>query len=133
MCRAPIEGHEAPRHTVTAYEEEPGLLKKRLILMGEEVRAMLRQSLSALIQHDRELARATIVLDHSVNRLEVEIDDLCLKILAVRQPVASDLRFIATARISPRWSSSWSMARTSDTRAPRVVTGSDEVGGRAPW
>ena len=43
------------------------------------------------------MAQRTIEFDHQINRLEVETDELCLRILAKRQPVASDLRFITMA------------------------------------
>lgn len=56
-----------PVHTHMAYEDELRELRNRLSLMGEQVRAMLRQSLSALMAGDRDLALATIALDHGVN------------------------------------------------------------------
>ena len=84
-------------HTHAAYEGELQQLRDHVTRMGEQVRSMLSQSLSALTGGDRRLAHATIALDHAVNRLEVESDDMCMKILARRQPVASDLRFVATA------------------------------------
>ena len=65
--------------------------------MGEQVRRMLARSLDALFAGDAEEARRIIAADRIVNRLEVDTDDLCLRVLARRQPVASDLRFIATA------------------------------------
>ena len=48
-------------------------------------------------QRDAPLAEATIPKDHAVNRLDVEIDELCIRLLALRQPAARDLRFITTA------------------------------------
>jgi phosphate transport system protein len=51
----------------------------------------------ALVGRDSDLARRTIETDHQVNRIEVETDELCLRILARRQPVAGDLRFITIA------------------------------------
>ena len=58
---------------------------------------MITRSLDALIAGDAEEARRIIAADRIVNRLEIDTDDLCLRTLARRQPVASDLRFIATA------------------------------------
>jgi len=49
------------------------------------------------VERDTQLAERTIENDHVVNGLEVEIDELCLKVLALRQPAASDLRLITTA------------------------------------
>jgi len=64
---------------------------------GNAVEAMVAASVRAFNEQDNELANRTIESDHDINRLEVEIDGFCLSILARRQPVASDLRFITTA------------------------------------
>jgi phosphate transport system protein len=53
--------------------------------------------MKALVERDGDLARRMMDFDRQINRLEMEVDDLCLRILARRQPVASDLRFITTA------------------------------------
>jgi phosphate transport system protein len=51
----------------------------------------------SLVDRDTELAEATIAFDHRINRMEVEIDERCLQVLALRQPAARDLRFITLA------------------------------------
>ena len=79
------------------YHAELHKLHDQLLLMGAKVEEMISNSMRALVERDTALARNMIDFDHQVNRLEVEIDDLCLRILAKRQPVASDLRLIATA------------------------------------
>jgi len=84
-------------HSDREYEAELRRLHEQLLLMGARVEDMIAASMRALTQRDSELARRTIDHDHQVNRLEVEIDELCLRILAKRQPVASDLRFITIA------------------------------------
>jgi len=78
------------------YNSELDKLHDQLLLMGAKVEEMISASMEALVKRNSELARRTIVSDRDVNRMEVEIDDLCLRILARRQPVASDLRLIAT-------------------------------------
>jgi phosphate transport system protein len=69
----------------------------RLTEMGEQVCRMLASSLQSLLTADGAAAREVIAADRVVNRMEVDTDELCLRILARRQPVASDLRLIATA------------------------------------
>jgi phosphate transport system protein len=86
----------ARTHTDKSYEEELKQLRERLLLMGARVEAMLASSMRALTARDSELAKQTALIDREVNRLEIEIDDACLKLLARRQPVGSDLRFITT-------------------------------------
>jgi len=85
------------QHTDQGYEEELRRLREQLLLMGAKVEEMLANSMRALVERDSLLAREMIEFDHQINRLELECDEACLKILARRQPVASDLRFITIA------------------------------------
>ncbi|HYO96840.1 MAG TPA: phosphate signaling complex protein PhoU [Polyangiaceae bacterium] len=84
------------RHTDRDFEGELGKLREQVLLMGARVEDMMTLSMRAFREQDQLLARATIATDHSVDKLELEIDEACLQILARRQPVASDLRFITT-------------------------------------
>jgi len=86
-----------PLHTDRTFEEQLGHLRASILEMGGLVEDQIAQAIRALIGRDEALARATIERDHTVNRLDVEIDDLCIKILALRQPAARDLRLITTA------------------------------------
>ncbi len=65
--------------------------------MGGMVEDMVTKSMRALRTRDSALARSTMKMDRRINRLECDIDELCMRILAMRQPVASDLRFVTTA------------------------------------
>ena len=84
-------------HTDREYEAELRKLREQILLMGARVEEMIAQSAKALVERDSDLAHRTIESDHQINRIEVDTDDLCLRILAKRQPVASDLRFITIA------------------------------------
>ncbi|HYY05642.1 MAG TPA: phosphate signaling complex protein PhoU [Candidatus Limnocylindria bacterium] len=86
-----------PLHTDRAYEEQLGQLRTAVLEMGGLVEEQIGQAVRALTQRDEALARATMERDHTVNRFDVEIDDLSLKLLALRQPAARDLRLITTA------------------------------------
>jgi len=88
---------KATRHTDRAYESDLIQLRERLLLMAGRVEDMISRAIKALEQRDAVLARRTIITDRRVNRDEMEIDESCLIILAKRQPMASDLRFIALA------------------------------------
>jgi phosphate transport system protein len=85
------------KHTDRQYEEELQDLRDRLLKMAGRVEKMIADANEALGSRDVELARATIEADNTVNRCEIETDELCLVILARRQPLASDLRFLITA------------------------------------
>ncbi|MGB8298969.1 MAG: phosphate signaling complex protein PhoU [Polyangia bacterium] len=84
----------AREHTDREFEQELRHLREQLLLMGSHVEAIIGGSLRALLARDSALAQRTIEADRIIDRLEIEIDGLCLQILARRQPVASDLRFV---------------------------------------
>ncbi len=84
-------------HTDREYQAELLKLHDQLLVMGARVEEMIAGSMRALTERDTAQARQMIEFDHQINRLEVETDELCLRILARRQPVASDLRLITIA------------------------------------
>ena len=86
-----------PQHTDRAFESQLGKLRAYVLEMGGLVEDQIAQAVRALVNRDDALANATIERDHTVNRLDVEIDDLSLKLLALHQPAARDLRLITTA------------------------------------
>lgn len=79
------------------FEEDLQTLKNRLLTMGALVEDRVRQAVVALIERRPELAEKVIAGDHEINDLQIEIDDRCLKLLALQQPIASDLRLITAA------------------------------------
>jgi phosphate transport system protein len=86
-----------PTHTDKTYELELKAVRDKLLGMGGKVEAAIAASVRAITERDAELARKVEASDVEVNRLEVEIDSACRRLLALRQPAASDLRFITTA------------------------------------
>lgn len=87
----------ASEHTSKVYEHELRTLREKVLLMGSLAEEMIQKAILALRTRDTELSQSTRRVDRHINRLECEVDELCLRILAMRQPVASDLRFITTA------------------------------------
>jgi phosphate transport system protein len=87
----------APRHTDRTYEAELDDLRNKLLELGGKVETEIALGMRALAERDSQLADQVHDIDKEVNRLEVAIDDACRRILALRQPAASDLRFITTA------------------------------------
>lgn len=84
-------------HTSHEYEAELQRLRDRILLMGRKVEEIIQGSMRALVERDSVLAQRMIQSDKRINQLELSIDQMCLAILARRQPVASDLRFITIA------------------------------------
>lgn len=85
------------KHTDREFEAELATLRDRILRMAGRVEEMIVLAVRAFMTRDEALAAATIMRDDEVNNDEVEIDESCLAILARRQPLASDLRFIALA------------------------------------
>jgi len=81
----------------TYIEIELVKLKKKLLELGAKVEDSLRQSVLALAGRDRKLAETIIEQETTIDTLEVEFEEECLKVLALHQPVARDLRFIVSA------------------------------------
>ncbi|HZR10827.1 MAG TPA: phosphate signaling complex protein PhoU, partial [Myxococcales bacterium] len=84
-------------HTDKTYDAELQDLRNKLLTLGGKVETEIATSMRALAERDSTLAEQVIAQDKEVNRLEVDIDDACRRLLVLRQPAASDLRFITTA------------------------------------
>ena len=85
------------QHTSKHYDQQLRLLKDKLLLMSHQAEQMIADAIRALVDRRPTLAEEVIHRDDTLDHLEVEIDTLCYEILALEQPVARDLRFIATA------------------------------------
>ena len=83
-------------HTDKKYEDELKKLREDILYMGGLVEDQIQKSIKSLVERDTDLANIVIERDHEVNRLDVDIDDLCIRLLALHQPAARDLRFITT-------------------------------------
>ncbi len=79
------------------FDDNYTMLKHRLVEMATLVQNVVSSAIRSLATGDGELARKTILEDEKVDRIEVEIDELVLKLLALQQPMAIDLRFLVTA------------------------------------
>ena len=84
-------------HIYKPFDKELSDLKENLLLLGKLVEKAINKAMTALGERNDELAAAVIANDDLVDNQELKIDELCLKILALRQPAARDLRFITTA------------------------------------
>ena len=81
-------------HTNKDYSNSLMEIKNNILEMSAKVSNMFDLSIKAFIETDYEAAREIILMDPAVNQLEVDIDQVCLDVLARFQPVASDLRFV---------------------------------------
>jgi phosphate transport system protein len=78
-------------------EDNLNMLRERLLIMGGAAEKAIMLALRALTERDSELAERVIREDDAIDRMELEIDQLCVDILVLKQPAASDLRFVVSA------------------------------------
>jgi phosphate transport system protein len=92
-----VLGKRMSIHTDKAYEAELRALREKLLEMGGLVEQAIAASVRAITERDSAGAEQVKERDREINRMEVDIDSMCRRVLALRQPAASDLRFITTA------------------------------------
>jgi phosphate transport system protein len=78
-------------------DEELNLVNEKLIFMASLAESMIFKAIKSLTEREDSLIKEVTEDETRVNLLEIEIDDLCLKLLALKQPMATDLRFITSA------------------------------------
>ena len=83
--------------TETHFQKELEELKENLLKMAAMVEEAIGDSVQSLVQRDSDLAQKTFGFEDRINKMEILIDDMCIKLLALRQPMATDLRFITSA------------------------------------
>lgn len=88
---------EERKHTSSQYEKELQEIKNSLIYLGALTEQAIQKAMKSLIDRDTEMANKVIANDYEIDEMDKEIEEKCIKMLALRQPTAIDLRFITTA------------------------------------
>ena len=88
---------EDKRHTSREYERELQEIRDGLLYLGALTERALERGAQALVERDSALAREIVREDEQIDRLDVDLEEKCIRLLALRQPAARDLRFITTA------------------------------------
>lgn len=83
-------------HISGKFNQELESLKNAVLTMGGQVEQQLSRTLTALKADDKRLAEKIVTDDEKINEMEVRIDDECMRIIARRHPIASDLRLVLT-------------------------------------
>ena len=78
------------------FRRELEKIKKHILSLGAMVEERVRMAVKAIETRDAVLVEKIIKSDHEVDEMEVEVEEECLKVLALHQPVAVDLRFLIT-------------------------------------
>lgn len=84
-------------HTVKAFESEISQLRGLIAEMGGLAEVAIRDAIDALVRHDEELAGTVVALDPKIDALEAEVDRLAVRTIALRAPMADDLRDVVAA------------------------------------
>lgn len=84
-------------HMERHFDQQLGALRKNLIQMASLVETAIANAIKSLIERDSKLAQGVIKSDEDIDLLELEIDKQCVDLLALRQPLAIDLRFITSS------------------------------------
>ena len=79
------------------YSEQLAGLRERVLRMGGLVEQMTRRVVQALVERNVGILAEVRAMEAQVNQLHIEIDEACIELIALRQPAAIDLRFIAAA------------------------------------
>ncbi len=79
------------------FDDELKALKEKILRMGAMVEEQITHAIQGLVDRNTDLARQVIANDPRVNAMDVEIDEDCLRLIALHQPMARDLRFLTTA------------------------------------
>jgi phosphate transport system protein len=82
---------------MTVFDDELIHLKELILRIGGQVELAISNSIRALVDRDDTLAKSVIADDSKINALDIEIDEYAIKLIALRQPRAGDLRLITTA------------------------------------
>jgi phosphate transport system protein len=88
---------EDNRHTSREYERELQEIRDGLLYLGVLTERALERGAQALLERNSVLAREIVREDVQIDRLDVDLEEKCIRLLALRQPAARDLRFITTA------------------------------------
>ena len=76
------------------FQRELEKIKKKILSLGAMVEERVRMAIQAIEEFDGEIAKKIILSDHEIDEMEVEVEEECLKVMALHQPVAVDLRFL---------------------------------------
>jgi phosphate transport system protein len=88
---------EERRHTSSHYEMELQEIKNALIYIGVLTEKAIQMAMQSLTERNSDIAHKVIKDDEEIDKMDTELEERCIKILALRQPTAIDLRFITTA------------------------------------
>lgn len=84
-------------HTVAAFDVELSRLRETIARMGALAEELLGNALEAIVERDEALAGKVIERDADIDRMEREVEHLAIRLLALRQPMAKDLREVVAA------------------------------------
>ncbi len=92
-----VDNTNLDKHISQSFNEELETIKNQVLAMGEVVEQQIADAVESIVNVDKELAKKVVAIEDDVNVREVRLDELCVEVLACRQPAAGDLRMILSA------------------------------------
>jgi phosphate transport system protein len=92
-----VEKMNFERHISQSFDDELETIKSEILEMGGIVEQQILDSVNSLVTVDKALADKVVLIEDDVDKRELRIDEVCIEVLAIRQPAASDLRTILSA------------------------------------
>jgi phosphate transport system protein len=112
-------------HIVKSYEEQLQLLKDTIVKMGASVEKQLEQTIQSLVKKDTSLADKSIKDDEKTDKYELHIEEQVVNLIALRQPMAIDLRETVVAlKVSSDLERIGDLAKNISKRTLKVGTDS---------
>jgi phosphate transport system protein len=117
------------RHTVTAFDDDMDEIRGLIAEMGARAESAVKAAMKALSEHDTELAAATRAEDKLIDTLETEVEKLVVRTIALRAPMADDLReLIAALKMSAVIERIGDYAKNIAKRVPQMEAKSSLAG-----
>ncbi len=111
-----------PTHIASRFDKDVDRIERLLENMADLVRTQLLEAMQALETRDTDLAETVARQDRDVNRLEVRIDELSVRLIALRQPMAEDLRrVVSTLKVSSDLERIGDYAKTMSLRVTHLA------------
>ena len=118
----------AAEHTVKAFDEDITRLRGLIAEMGGLAEVSINEAMDALVKGNRELASGVVERDRRIDSIEAEVDRLAVRIIALRAPMADDLReVVAALKIAAVIERIGDYAKNIAKRVPMIHTGPDRI------
>jgi phosphate transport system protein len=112
---------------MAVFDEELSALKERVLKLSSMVETAIRDSVKSLVERDSDMARKVIERDHLINASEVKIDEECIRLIALRQPMAKTCVYNNIMKVTTDLERMGDLAENIAERAIELVKSAPEA------